>query len=510
MTNRIIILLLSFLLFACSVKTPEDPQEKILVNIANIATISVNEFLRRAEYVPRPDYCRANTYLHKKIILNSLIAEKLLAIEAGKNSPLFSNKEFQYFIKGHKEQAMRQYMHHVEATDKVVLEATEINNAYKVAGRNYDIAYFTLDDSLKVKDAQNKLATNPQMFQDVYFQIAGDTSVPHRKVDWKSNEQLKVHQALFSEDLEKGQVLQPMKVDKNKYLFIKILGWSDDLLITGKQQQERLKVVTEKLTQIKAGGIWDKRVAQIMRGKHMDFNEEIFYMLTELLYDTYFPSSEKKHNSAINQLWKKGDEIAIKSIHDLNDEGLLQQSFFSVDGIVWTIEDFRTQLMSHPLVFRNQHMKSKEFPRQFRLAVADFIRDYYVTEKAYEAKYDNVNLVKRNVNMWEDTFLALTKKHEYLKSVGETRSFPENYHKILKETLNPYIDELQQKYYKKIELDFDAFEDIVLTKIDLFVKYEEQPFNSVVPLFPIITDDNLIEYVTKMNSNINKSKGGEN
>ena len=497
MKNITIFLLFSLLIMTCGVKAPEEPKEKILVNIAGQATISVNEFLRRAEYVPRPDYCKRNTYLHKKIILNSLIAEKMLALEAGNESPLLSNIEFQHFIKGHKEQAMRRYMHHNEATARVALDTTEIKTAYKFAGREYQIAYFTLDDSSIANKAQKELATDPEKFKDIYCHVSGDTSLPKRKIKWNSNEHTKLHQTLFSHNLKKNQVLQPVKIDKNKYVFIKIIGWTDDMVITEKQQQERLDNVTGKLTQIKAEAIWEKRVSQIMSGKRMDFNEDVFYILSELLYETYFPSDEKKVDNAINQLWRKEDEQAPKTIQNINDEALLQESFFKVGGKVWTVKDFRTALMSHPLVFRNQRMSSKEFPQQFRLAVADLVRDFYVTQEAYDAGYDQVNVVERHTEMWRDTFLALNKKHQYLESVGDTRPFAKNYHEILKETLNPYIDELQKKYYRKIELDFEAFEDITLTTIDLLVHYEQQPFRDVVPLFPVITDDHLIEYVGK-------------
>ena len=488
------------MIISCGDKTPKELQEKILVNIADQVTISVNEFLRRAEYVPRPDYCKANTYLHKKIILNSLIAEKILALEAEKDSTLKDNIEFERFIKGHKEQAMRQYMHHVEATEKVVLEEKEILDAYKYAGREYQIAYFTLDESSSAKKAQRELKKDPKVFNEVYSQVTGDTSAaPQRKVIWNSYEDKMIHHALFSNNLKKDQVLGPIKVNENNFVFIKILTWTNDLAITEKQIQERLDHVTEKLTQIEASDIWDKRVARIMRGKRMDVNEDVFYKLSDLLYEVYFPSAEKKRDDAINVLWNRDeDEQAPKSIQNMNDEDLLNEPFFSVGGKVWTVKDFHAELMSHPLVFRNTQMTSKEFPKEFRLAIADLIRDHYVTQKAYEAGYYNINIVKRNVNMWEDTFLALNKKHQYLDAVKEKRSFTENYHKILKETLNPYINELQKKYYKKIKLDFDAFEKITLTSIDLYVKYDGQPYQDVVPLFPVITDDHSIEYVNKM------------
>ena len=230
----------------------------------------------------------------------------------------------------------------------------------------------------------------------------------------------------------------------------------------------------------------------------MDFNKDVFYTLAAMLYDVYFPSADKKRNDALQQLWRPEDEQAPKSIQNIDDKALLQEPFFSIDGKIWTVQDFRTALMSHPLVFRNQRMSSTEFPQEFRLAVADLVRDFYVTQEAYESGYDHVNAVERHTDMWRDTFLALNKKHHHLDSVGETRPFAENYHAILKETLNPYIDELQQKYYRKIELNFEAFKDITLTSIDVYVKYDQQPYQDVVPLFPVITDDHFIDYLAIM------------
>ena len=49
----------------------------ILVEI-NDRVITKNDFIIRSEYTIRPSYCKSNNQIHKKIILNSLIAEKLL------------------------------------------------------------------------------------------------------------------------------------------------------------------------------------------------------------------------------------------------------------------------------------------------------------------------------------------------------------------------------------------------------------------------------------------------
>ena len=54
--------------------------KSVLVQIDNHIILK-NEFIQRAEYVLRPDYCSKGNNVHKQIVLNSLIAEKLLAIE---------------------------------------------------------------------------------------------------------------------------------------------------------------------------------------------------------------------------------------------------------------------------------------------------------------------------------------------------------------------------------------------------------------------------------------------
>jgi hypothetical protein len=73
------------LFFFTSCGTKEDDNEVILAKIGN-KNISADEFIRRAEYTIRPPYCNGNSKIHKKIVLNSLIAEKLMSLEAGEQN----------------------------------------------------------------------------------------------------------------------------------------------------------------------------------------------------------------------------------------------------------------------------------------------------------------------------------------------------------------------------------------------------------------------------------------
>lgn len=496
--NLLLLLTVLLLHIQCSDQSEKQPEEKILVSIWDQASISVNEFIRRAEYTPRPDFCKGNTYVHKKIILNSLIAEKLLALEAGKDCPLYEDDEFQRFIRGRKEQAMRQWMYHQEAVSKVKLDSTDIKNMYNLAGREYDLSYYTFPDSVVDDQVCKKLTSEDNFFEHFYTQLTGNTSIPQRTVKFSDRESEELHRALFSAGVQKGQTLNPIKVGTDDVLVIKVNGWQNNLAMTEQQRRQRLDKVKERLTQSKASAIWKERVALIMKGKRLDFNADVFYKVTELFFPIYFRPLEEEREQLINKIWGKEERQARQALDSTFDEDFLQQPFFTVGGQTWTVADFRSELMSHPLVFRHPKMDSDDFAKEFRLAIADLVRDHYVTKEAYKKGYDNTNIVQRNAAMWRDTFVALHHKHEYLDSVGETRNFANHYHDILKTRLNPYIDSLQQKYYKKIKLDFETFENISLTSIDLFVKQPAQPFKYVVPLFPVITTDNLIEYITRM------------
>lgn len=494
MYKKIVFFILALLIISCKQQEIKEPGEHILVNIDNKVTISLNEFLRRAEYTVRPPYAGDNSYLTKKIILNSLIAEKLLALEAGEDNEFLQQEEIQLFIKGRREQAMRQYMHYIEAAEPVRIDSADIKKYYPYAGREYDISYFIIPDSLQ--SANSEMMKKTPDFSALYQRVYGDSSAPGRKVKFHNSENQKVLDALYGQDVKKNQILQPIRVDDGT-LYMKVLGWKNSLAITENQILQRANTIKETLTMNKASIAWNKKVAEIMKGKTVSFEESTFWELTQIFFDLYFSTPEKKIQSIQEQIWdvEKDPELAFQ---ELEDRSILQKPFLTIDGETWTVADFRKELIAHPLVYRDRQMPGKSFAREFRLAIADLIRDKYVTREAYKNGYDKINIVQRNERMWKDALVSVYEKNEYLKSINEKRDPGKNYISIIGDHLNKYVDSLQVKYNKRIELDFDAFENIALSTIDLYTKQRNQPFQQVVPMFPVLTTDHMIEYITKM------------
>ena len=89
-------LFILFLFLSCA-KTSV-PEEVILARVGE-KLITIQDFIRRSEYTIRPDYCRQDNYIHKKIVLNSLIAEKLTSLEFEKQNSKFQSKDQKNILK---------------------------------------------------------------------------------------------------------------------------------------------------------------------------------------------------------------------------------------------------------------------------------------------------------------------------------------------------------------------------------------------------------------------------
>jgi len=475
----------------CSKKTPEDQQETILVRIGD-KSISVNEFLRRAEYTIRPPYCKLDNYIHKKIILNSLIAEKLFALEGEKQSQLLQSEKFNALMKGLQEQAIRQWLYHEKAYKKVTLDDEEIKKTFRLAGRTYKLAHFSLSDSTKSKELASLLRNQELSFEDAFYELSGSDSLFIKNVAWKDRENTRIHQALFTDELQNNQILGPIKISDDQFLFAKILGWTDRKVITDTDIQRRHNDVVEYLTDAHAAQIWKEYTGQIMQGKKIEFDRATFEQIFDLMLPLYFRTNEEITDAFSQKMWHDKDVEII--LPDMSDKNFRNRPFFTIDDQVWTVGDFAQTLESHPLVFRQRRIPKSEFAEQLKLAIVDMVKDQYLNKQAYKESLDKISLVKRNTAMWRDSFIALEQRNEYFKAKGVKQNFQKEYMFIIRDHLNAYVDSLQAKYSDQIEINMDQFEQLNLTKIDLVVKYTNVPYPMVVPAFPILTDDTNLEY----------------
>jgi hypothetical protein len=457
-------------------------------------TITREEFIQRAEYTPRPPYCRGISGLERKIILNSLLAEKMLALEAGDSSPLSQNPRFQRFIQGRTEQAMRQVLVHEEGISKVVLDTGEVRRIFRNAGRTYTVEFLKLESDSAARVASVMLRGSGG-FERVGKELLRLDSIPVHEVCWSAAESPAARLALFAGQVRAGDVIGPMSAGGDGHLVMRVRGWTDRVAITDADVRDRQSNVEDVLRTDRAEDIYAGFIATVMRGKKMEFDRPVFEQLTTILGTFYFGVNREKSGLLLDQTFDRRREQPATDSLARSLEAIKDRTLFRMDGAPWPVRNFVEEFERHPLVFRKKKMPHAEFGQQLRLAIADMMRDRVLTDEAYRRGYDTREEVRRQTVLWNDATLAVYAKYQYLAACGADTM---DQMKALSGCLNHLVDSLQARYADRVEVNVDAFNAVPLTKIDMFVSQTNVPFPVYVPGFPVLTTDTHLEYGRKM------------
>ena len=487
---RLLNLIIIFGLFSCSGRVPENNLD-ILAKVGD-RIITKQDFIRRAEYSIRPLYCRQANYIHKKIILNSLIAEKLLALEAEKAKvDLLDNPLFQSFVLGRSEQAMRQLHYYDEFYKQVELDSAAVLNAYKLAGRTVDITFINLPDLNSANTIKN-LVMEGISLDSAYTMIWGQHTPPKRQLNWFDKESVDLHKAIFNPDVTKGSIIGPLVPDNKTFLLLQVNGWTDRPAITESEKSLRITDVRKRLRENDAEQKYKEWVQNIMTGKQLELNPNVFPAYAEKVTDIYLQSDSVKQAQYGKFLWADPeldfirDSLTSAPLESFAETDIL----FHVDNVSWTIQKFHQEIRKHPLVFRKKKMNRGEFQEQLKFAIADLVRNIEITQYCYKNKYEQSSTVKLNRELWYDSSIARYYRSILFKEMGVLYDDPEN----VAIRMNPIVDSLQTTYSDQIEIDTDLFESIELTSIDMTVIQHGVPFPKVVPPFPVFTNDNKLDY----------------
>ena len=483
------------LLLSCESETI--PAGEILAKVGD-RVITKEDFMRRSEYTIRPNYCSGTNYIHRKIILNSLISEKLLALEFP-NSVIKDDADFRAYMDGRKEQTMRQWLFKEQAYAKVKLDTTELKLANRLASRTYTIQFVSLPDS-NAAASWNAAVADGYDFETLSRSLTGSDSIPEKDLAWFDREDQNIMSAIFGAQHQKGDVIGPFALADEKYIAIKLKSWVDKPAVTEAAKRQQWEDVNARLVEVEADGIYKRYVGSIMADKEMKLNREVFKPYSARTAELYLRSAEEKKKMLNRAVWNAEEQVFTESLNDLPGGIPGDAVLFDVSGDVWTVDKFEAYLKKHPLVFRNKQMSHRDFPEQLKFAMADMVRDYYLAEKAYELGYDQVTNVLQSAQMWEDHYVSRQSRNDYLISVmdslSDTLALSEI--KILETFMDPFIDSLQNKYSDVIQIDTDMFEDLELSNIPMMVSNRNVPFPLSVPAFPRLTTDNKLDYGRKM------------
>ena len=427
--------------------------------LINNKVITKNDFLRRAEYTIRPTYCNSDNNVDKKIILNSLIAEKLYAIE---NSDFeIKDRHHMNSINGIKEQAMRQVMLEEHVNSNISINDDKLKKLYLNSRFKYDIKFITINHAQigeissldSFSDISKKLNISPNTKQISFF-------------DCNNNE---VFNYFYygNNIIQRGDLIGPLVLKDNKAILIKVLNKKTNVNLNQLAELEAYKKIEDFYVEFESSKIRNEFVANLMSGKQIEFRDDAFKNLANYYYN---------------------DELATQVD--------FEQVLFNIDQKDWKIRELIDINNTRPLVFRDSYSNKKDFFIQFKLALVDLVRDFYLTNKAYAYGFDNHAAVLNEVEIWTDYMLAHDMKNQLVANKSEIEEIKNEYD-LIKNILTPKSNLLFKKYSDQIVVDVDMFNDIKLSSIDMVVINVNQPYQLLVPLFPKLTTKNDLNYGIK-------------
>jgi hypothetical protein len=442
--------------------------------------ITVKDFRKRSEFTVRPD-----NFKNKEITLNNLILEKILALEAEQAQNHHLNSGSQAALDGIKEQEMREQLYYREAFEKVKLSPEEVREAYALATREYEVEFYRLPNKKFAERVQEVMRNSPEGSARLFKEIEETLGrQPLHTVKFQDDDDDAIHKALFTTLVDTGTVIGPLQLGDGGYIVIKVQKWVVYPLISGEEQQAHWNKVSDILRNRRAAKQWRAYQMGVMKGKRLEFNKQAFEVLSSWALDSYFKQ-------------KQSDSLHLPPVIDGKISEIdRSKQFFVLDKKVWTIDDFRNVIRTHPLVYRTTALDSANFSKQFKLAVIDLMRDYYLTKAAYKNKLDTHEEVMNTVTIWKDSFLSTGIQKSIIDSGLAKGIFKVDDQRGRSEYWNAQLDALQKKYSKSIWINHELLKSVKLTKIDMIAMKPGFPYPLEVPQFPLLKASDNLKYAT--------------
>ncbi len=365
------------------------------------------------------------------------------------------------------------------------MDSNEISKVYKLSQREYELEFYTVRDKAIVQKIETLVDSLPGMTDKIFAdlaEIAGKK--PLHKVAYNNQDDEAIHQALYRDPLKPGAVIGPLKLGNGEYIIMKVLNWVDYPLISGEDQRIRWNKVKEKIHETKANQLWRSYQVDLMQGKKIEFNEQAFKVLAKLAMQKYLNETVKDSlNYQLTDL-----PAAVAEIDP-------QAPFFTADNTVWSVADFKQELLSHPLVFRTKYLNQNNFNRQFQLAIVDLMRDHYLTREAYRRSLDDAPEITRTAGMWQDAYLAIQQEKNIIDAAIKQGLINENDPTGKRNYWESYVGNIQKKYGESVSINNSALDKISLTTIDLVAIQPGLPYPVVMPNFPTFIASENLDYI---------------
>lgn len=452
--------ILVFSLFYSACTKDRQPPENALAVVGN-RFITVDEFVRRMEMTPRPQVHQVNGHTGKRALLEMLIAEKLMALQA-EEWGIAGRKEVQQQTEFIESQAVLRELYADDVLSKVRVSENEVRAAFQKMQKTLVIHFF---HARKKDDAAafRRLVTQTGSFAAALKSRYGK-DLPQEKytaqMTW-GDVDAALEETAYNLPL---QEISPVIRTSRGFFVIEVVDIRETLLPTEKQLRRKRSAIEKILRRRKADAVSDEYVREFMQGKDLKIKGRLFALLTEELEKRLrsAPDSAGLASIAPQETPAQGTG---QPLHRLRDEPLV-----TFNGGHFTLGEILQGLrLRDPEVDRRS---SRHIRASLRRHIFDLARDLLLAREAYRRKLQNRPPVRAEVREWQDYFCY----HFMADSLNLRRIDSPAI------TFSPQVRRLLNTY--PVTVDTARLSEITLTSIPVMAVRPGQWNQLVVPPWP--------------------------
>ena len=408
-----------FLFFNITILSQQN--NKTLATAGN-QKISEQEFKLRYELVPHFTRKQFNEDSSKIDLLNSIIAEKLLAQEATELG-LANTDYYKLSIQQIKDLYVRDALYKKYIDSKVKISQDETQKALYRRSKFLSVRIISTQDSLTIFNYFNQLKHGASFdsIGRITDPVEYDSNKTPIKITYGQMEDERIEDVLYG--LKTGEYSSPVKSTNGWFIF-KLLGISSEVASNVKDPSYN-RTIENVIRLRKARIIGLKYLGNFYKNKKATIDSTLFLKLSEKISSIL---TDKKRNNDFgrdNKLFL--DEGSIMSI--LNDFGNSagEEEIVHIEKNPIKLNEYLYSLIIYPILISDPSIRSVAYNLMQNLN--KYIQYKYLSGEGYKEGLQSLPDVQEETNIWGNDYLAKMLKNKIRDSIHVTDDDVVNYYK---------------------------------------------------------------------------------
>lgn len=452
---------LSFILFACQAKQETD----YIAKVGNI-TISSTEFKYRYNFNPHLMHIQ-NENVAKRVVLSSLIAEKLLANEAVYKYKI--DQDIDQKIRQHLREIMIEQFRRDSIESTIQVSTEEMKNEYQKSLKEIDIRFIAFDSKPEADKVKKQISEGLTFEEAVRWFMDSKgwqgEAIPAKTVHWAKEED-EPGSHIFH--LKEKEVSETIKA-RGEYYLVKVIAVRQVSEPSYSDFNNRIPALRDRILRKKI----KNRYAQFYKDNIKSETGSVNWRELHAILDILVGEMTFNQNREQNKLQKRrplSDQIYLTA-NQINSQQKNSTIIKFPDGSAWDAAEVFRRLKYGPYAFNYQN--GRAFRRTFAQNIQLMVEYEALYQLALKAGYENHPLVQDDFNMWAGYYKSNAYRHKMLKEIetdssqiaqqGQLTSVQQNRLNYM----DDYLSDLAGKY--RIRIDKNIYSTVTLNKTDMTV-----------------------------------------